>query len=222
VDLSLIKWNADGLVPVVIADARTNAVLTLAYANREALEKTIAERSTYLYSRSRAKLWHKGEESGHTQEVVEVAYDCDGDAVLYRVVPAGPACHTGAESCFHNVLMRGVEELYGASCHAEVSKRGRGIEAFAAAIAHLDHVLEQRKTADPGSSYVAKLYGGGVDKIGKKIGEEATEVVIAAKNASHDELVWEAADLIFHLLVLLKAANVPLDDVGGELLRRAK
>lgn len=90
------------------------------------------------------------------------------------------------------------------------------------ALAHLDHVLEQRKGADPESSYVAKLYSGGVDKIGKKIGEEATEVVIAAKNDSHDELVWEAADLIFHLLVLLKAANVPLDDVGGELLRRAK
>jgi phosphoribosyl-ATP pyrophosphohydrolase len=105
--------------------------------------------------------------------------------------------------------------LYSAegTCHAEL---------FFNAIRHLDNVLEQRKGADPGSSYVAKLYAGGVDKIGKKIGEEATEVVIAAKNASHEELVWEAADLMFHLLVLLKAANVPLDDVGGELLRRAK
>jgi phosphoribosyl-AMP cyclohydrolase / phosphoribosyl-ATP pyrophosphohydrolase len=207
--LERIKWNADGLVPVVIADARTNAVLTLAYANKEALEKTIAERSTYLYSRSRAKLWHKGEESGHTQEVVDVAYDCDADAVLYRVIPNGPACHTGADSCFHNTVMRDPEG-------------GRGAEAFSAAIAQLEDILEQRKSADPESSYVAKLYSGGVDKIGKKIGEEATEVVIAAKNASHDELVWEAADLVFHLLVLLKAANVPLDDVGGELLRRAK
>ena len=204
-----LKWNADGLLPVVIADARTNAVLTLAYANREALEKTIAERSTYLYSRSRQKLWHKGEESGHTQEVVEVAYDCDADALLYRVIPNGPACHTGAESCFHNVLLEAPQDDVDAP-------------SFAKAIAHLEQVLEQRKGADPGSSYVAKLYSGGVDKIGKKIGEEATEVVIAAKNASHDELVWEAADLIFHLLVLLKAANVPLDDVGGELLRRAK
>lgn len=204
-----LKWNADGLLPVVIADARTNAVLTLAYANREALEKTIAERSTYLYSRSRQKLWHKGEESGHTQEVIEVAYDCDADALLYRVIPNGPACHTGAESCFHNVLLEAPQEDVDAP-------------SFAKAIAHLEQVLEQRKGADPGSSYVAKLYSGGVDKIGKKIGEEATEVVIAAKNASHDELVWEAADLIFHLLVLLKAANVPLDDVGGELLRRAK
>lgn len=212
-DLAQLEWNADGLIPVVIADARTNAVLTLAYANRQALERTIAERSTYLYSRSRQKLWHKGEESGHTQEVVEVAYDCDADAVLYRVIPNGPACHTGAQSCFHNVI---------ASSRPGDSTTGQGTEAFSRAISHLDTVLEQRKSADPQSSYVAKLYSGGVDKIGKKIGEEATEVVIAAKNASHDELVWEAADLIFHLLVLLKSANVPLDDVGGELLRRAK
>ncbi|HET9096522.1 MAG TPA: bifunctional phosphoribosyl-AMP cyclohydrolase/phosphoribosyl-ATP diphosphatase HisIE [Candidatus Baltobacteraceae bacterium] len=204
--MDTLKWNADGLIPVVIADARTNAVLTLAYANREALEKTIAERSTYLYSRSRQKLWRKGEESGHTQEVLEVSYDCDSDAVLYRVVPNGPACHTGEQSCFHNVLL--------------APQRGAG--AFAKAVAHLEEVLEQRKSADPDSSYVARLYAGGVDKIGKKIGEEATEVVIAAKNASHDELVWEAADLVFHLLVLLKSANVPLDDVGGELLRRVK
>ncbi|HET6896354.1 MAG TPA: bifunctional phosphoribosyl-AMP cyclohydrolase/phosphoribosyl-ATP diphosphatase HisIE [Candidatus Baltobacteraceae bacterium] len=224
-----LKWNADGLLPVVIADARTNAVLTLAYANREALEKTIAERSTYLFSRSRRKLWHKGEESGNTQELIEVAYDCDADALLYRVIPSGPACHTGAKSCFHNSLLRHAQDDRGTAsqrdaCHAEESKHGRGIEAptFAKAIAHLETVLEQRKGADPASSYVAKLYGGGVDKIGKKIGEEATEVVIAAKNASHDELVWEAADLIFHLLVLLQAANVPIDDVGGELLRRAK
>ena len=207
--LDQLKWNADGLLPVVIADARSNAVLTLAYANREALERTIAERSTYLYSRSRQKLWHKGEESGHSQEVVEIAYDCDADALLYRVVPNGPACHTGAESCFHNTILRAAQD-------------DEGGDRFAKAISHLEQVLEQRKGADPDSSYVAKLYSGGVDKIGKKIGEEATEVVIAAKNASHDELVWEAADLIFHLLVLLKAANVPLDDVGGELLRRAK
>lgn len=215
--MEALKWNADGLIPVVIADARTNAVLTLAYANREALEKTIAERSTYLYSRSRQKLWHKGEESGHTQEVVEVAYDCDADAVLYRVVPNGPACHTGAESCFHNVLL-----APRAARRPSMPQDDQGAGAFAEAVTHLEDVLEQRKSADPDSSYVAKLYSGGIDKIGKKIGEEATEVVIAAKNASHDELVWEAADLLFHLLVLLKAANVPLDDVGGELLRRAK
>lgn len=206
--LESLKWNEDGLLPVVIADARTNAVLTLAYANREALEKSIAERSTYLYSRSRKKLWHKGEESGNTQRVLDIAYDCDADALLYRVVPSGPACHTGEQSCFHKVLW--------------AEDADRPLEQFSQAISHLERVLEERKGADPQSSYVANLYAGGVDKIGKKIGEEATEVVIAAKNASHDELVWEAADLVFHLLVLLKSAGVPLDDVGGELLRRVK
>lgn len=204
-DLNQLKWGADGLLPVVIADARSGAVLTLAYANREALERTIAERSTYLYSRSRSSLWHKGETSGNTQQVVSIAYDCDADALLYRVIPEGPACHTGAESCFHNVIA-GEDDA----------------RSWARAIAHLDEVLEQRKAASPDSSYVAKLYSGGVDKIGKKIGEEATEVVIAAKNASHEELVWESADLLFHLLVLLKHADIAFDDVGAELLRRVK
>jgi phosphoribosyl-ATP pyrophosphohydrolase/phosphoribosyl-AMP cyclohydrolase len=205
-DLNALKWNADGLLPVVIADDRTNAVLTLAYANREALERTISERSTYLFSRSRNALWHKGDTSGNTQEVVSIAYDCDADALLYRVIPKGPACHTGAASCFHNVIVNG--------------ERKSG--DFARALSHLDDVLEQRKTASPDASYVAKLYAGGVDKIGKKIGEEATEVVIAAKNESREELTWESADLIFHLLVLLKRMGVSLDDVGSELLRRAK
>jgi phosphoribosyl-ATP pyrophosphohydrolase/phosphoribosyl-AMP cyclohydrolase len=204
-DLNALKWDANGLLPVVIADDRTNAVLTLAYANREALERTIGERSTYLFSRSRNALWHKGETSGNTQKVVSVAYDCDADALLYRVIPNGPACHTGAESCFHNVI---------------AGTRDEG--QFITALHHLDTVLEKRKDASPDSSYVAKLYEGGVDKIGKKIGEEATEVVIAAKNASREELTWESADLIFHLLVLLKRTGVSLDDVGAELLRRAK
>jgi phosphoribosyl-ATP pyrophosphohydrolase/phosphoribosyl-AMP cyclohydrolase len=218
-DLNALKWDAEGLLPVVIADDRTNAVLTLAYANREALERTISERSTYLFSRSRNALWHKGETSGNTQAVVSIAYDCDADALLYRVIPKGPACHTGAESCFHNFLRHGdrtrhPELVEGPPEHAE----GR----FVQALQHLDAVLEQRKTASPDDSYVAKLYASGVDKIGKKIGEEATEVVIAAKNESREELTWESADLIFHLLVLLKRMGVSLDDVGSELLRRAK
>ncbi len=212
--LDRIEWNADGLVPVVIADARTNEVLTLAWANREALERTLATRSTHLYSRSRAALWHKGESSGNTQQVVSVAYDCDADALLYRVIPSGPACHTGAQSCFHNILLSSPVLR---SPSKETPKDG----AFTEAIAHLEAVLEERKGASPDSSYVAKLYAGGVDKIGKKIGEEATEVVIAAKNASSEELIWESSDLLFHLLVLLKHLNVPLDAVGAHLLSRA-
>ncbi len=212
--LDRIEWNADGLVPVVIADARTNEVLTLAWANREALERTLATRSTHLYSRSRAALWHKGESSGNTQQVVSIAYDCDADALLYRVIPSGPACHTGAQSCFHNILL---SPPVLRSPSKETPKDG----AFTEAIAHLEAVLEERKGASPDSSYVAKLYAGGVDKIGKKIGEEATEVVIAAKNASSEELIWESSDLLFHLLVLLKHLNVPLDAVGAHLLSRA-
>ena len=237
-DLNELKWDAAGLLPVAIADARTGAVLTLAYANREALERTIAERSTYLYSRSRNALWHKGETSGNTQQVVSIAYDCDADALLYRIIPPGPACHTGATSCFHHELLPEpahpvtanppnhpvMESPQNNAVMVSPSNHPEPVEgrALARAIAHLDQVLEQRKSASPDSSYVAKLYAGGVDKIGKKIGEEATEVVIAAKNASREELVWESADLLFHLLVLLKHADVAFDDVGAELLRRVK
>lgn len=204
-----LQWGAEGLLPVVISDSRTGRVLTLAYANREALQRTIAERSTFLFSRSRNELWHKGATSGNTQRVVSVAYDCDADALLYRVEPAGPACHTGAESCFDAGVL--LEEEAG----------GTG-GSFAQAMQHLRATLKQRKSADPETSYVAKLYAGGVDRIGKKVGEEATEVVIAAKNESHDELVWEASDLLFHLLVLLEHQGIELDEIGAHLLERAK
>jgi len=205
-DIDGLKWGADGLLPVVIADARAGTVLTLAWADRDALEKTVASQQTHLYSRSRAALWRKGETSGHTQRVVEVSADCDGDALLYRVVPSGPACHTGRDTCFHNLLFSG-DTTAG---------------AFVRALEYLEATFERRKTASPEGSYVAKLYAGGVDAIGKKIGEEATEVVIAAKNADEEELVWESSDLIFHLLVLLAHRGIALDRVGAHLLSRAK
>jgi phosphoribosyl-ATP pyrophosphohydrolase/phosphoribosyl-AMP cyclohydrolase len=201
-----LVWGPDGLLPVVIQDAASGRVLTLAYANREALERTLAERATWLYSRSRRALWKKGETSGNTQRVVGVDVDCDGDALLYRVEPAGPACHTGAVTCFETNL-------------AGAPPRER---AFERAVRHLETTIENRRGADPAHSYVAKLLHGGVDRIAKKIGEEATEVVIAAKNAEPDELKWESADLVFHLLVLLAERGVALDDVGAELVRRAK
>jgi phosphoribosyl-ATP pyrophosphohydrolase/phosphoribosyl-AMP cyclohydrolase len=201
-----LNWGESGLLPVVIQDAHTGAVLTLAYANREALQRTLASRSTWLFSRSRAALWHKGETSGHTQSVVSVSYDCDGDALLYRVEPAGPACHTGSASCFSATLF---------SDHAPPAAN------FEAAIEHLRLTIAERRTAPPETSYTAKLLRDGVDRIGKKIGEEATEVVIAAKNDDPRELVWEVADLLYHTLVLLEHRGVALDDVGAELLRRA-
>jgi phosphoribosyl-ATP pyrophosphohydrolase/phosphoribosyl-AMP cyclohydrolase len=205
-----IRWPADGLVPVVIADATTGAVLTLAYANREALEKTLATRSTWLWSRSRNELWHKGATSGNTQRVVSVSVDCDSDALLYRVIPAGPACHTGAASCFiTTVPLEGAE-------HAPEGA------TFVSAVSALARTIQSRKANPVEGSYTAKLFAGGVDHIGKKIGEEATEVVIAAKNADRGELVWETADLLYHALVLLAERGVSLDEVGAELSRRAK
>jgi phosphoribosyl-ATP pyrophosphohydrolase/phosphoribosyl-AMP cyclohydrolase len=197
-----LLFGPDGLLPVIIQDARTGAVLTLAYANREAVERTLAERTTYLYSRSRKALWRKGETSGNTQEVVAVRGDCDGDALLYEVIPAGPACHTGAVSCFEGVA--------------------HTVSPFAQALSHLRSTIASRRSASPEESYTAKLLHGGIDRIAKKIGEEATEVVIAAKNGSSSELTWETADLLYHVLVLLEERGVSLDEVGEELLRRAK
>jgi phosphoribosyl-AMP cyclohydrolase / phosphoribosyl-ATP pyrophosphohydrolase len=201
-DLDRLVWNEAGLLPVVIQDARTGVVLTLAYANREALERTLAERSTYLYSRSRKVLWHKGESSGHTQEVTAVRYDCDGDAILYEVIPNGPACHTGAVSCFEGGEREGSD--------------------FARAMEHVRGAIISRRGASPEESYTAKLLHDGIDRICKKIGEEATEVVIAAKNRSNDEVKWEVSDLLYHVLVLLEEQGVSLNEIGAELLRRAR
>jgi phosphoribosyl-ATP pyrophosphohydrolase/phosphoribosyl-AMP cyclohydrolase len=205
--LTAVKWNAEGLVPVVLVDARTNAVLTLAYANREALEKTVATKSTWLYSRSRAELWNKGATSGNTQRVV--AIDCDSDALLYRVIPAGPACHTGAPTCFSEVV-----PLAG----AESSPNGAH---FAEAMLALASTIADRHEHPPEGSYTAQLFAGGIDRIAKKIGEEATEVVIAAKNEDPKELIWETSDLLYHTMVLLAERGVTLDQIGDELARRA-
>lgn len=202
-----LKFREDGLIPVVVVNAVTGALLTLAYANREAVEKTIATAATHLWSRSRGKLWRKGEESGNTQQVVTIVADCDGDALEYRVIPSGPACHTGAETCFHNPVFA-------------VSEDGK-TGAFVRAIAYLQRVIESRRGADPSQSYVARLFESGVDRIGKKIGEEATELVIAAKNQTRQEIVWEAADLMFHTMVLLASEGISLDEIGAEFERRA-
>jgi phosphoribosyl-ATP pyrophosphohydrolase/phosphoribosyl-AMP cyclohydrolase len=205
-----LAWGENGLLPVVIVDAAGGGVLTLAYADREALARTLAERTTWLYSRSRSALWKKGETSGNTQQVVDVRYDCDGDALLYRVIPSGPACHTGAPSCFSATLLE------------DAAPEPRGGDDFARAIEHLRATIAQRRDASPETSYTAKLLAGGIDRIAKKIGEEATEVVIAAKNAAPDEIAWEVADLLYHTLVLLEERGVSLQAVGTELLRRAK
>jgi phosphoribosyl-ATP pyrophosphohydrolase/phosphoribosyl-AMP cyclohydrolase len=206
-----LAWGENGLLPVVIEDAAGGGVLTLAYANREALARTLDERTTWLFSRSRGRLWKKGETSGHTQAVIGVRYDCDADALLYRVRPHGPACHTGAASCFSGALLD----------DTAAGDRPAG-DAFARALEHLGTTIAARRGASPESSYTAKLLAGGIDRIAKKVGEEATEVVIAAKNGAPDEIAWEVADLFYHTLVLLEERGVSLEAVGAELLRRAK
>ena len=205
--LDELKFDERGLIPVCILDARWGKLLTLAYANREAIERTISSQETHLWSRSRGKLWRKGEESGNTQRVLSIVADCDGDALAYFVIPLGPACHTGAESCFHDSLFTA----------PEAEQTG----AFARALEYLERTIDARRGADARNSYVARLLEGGVDRIGKKIGEEATELVIAAKNKARDQIVWEAADLVFHTLVLLAEEGVTLDEVGTEFQRRA-
>lgn len=199
-DISQIKWDAAGLIPVIIQHATSKQVLTLAYMNREAYERTLDTGETWLYSRSREELWHKGATSGNTQQVKSINYDCDQDAILLQVIPAGPACHTGSISCFG-----GAEDT---------NPVENGI------LSDLENLIADRYDKLPEGSYTTYLFTKGVDKISKKIGEEASEVIIAAKNDSHDELRYEAADLIYHLMVMLRNQGLPLTEVLTELEKR--
>lgn len=200
-DLGQVRFDEKGLVPVVVQDARTGEVLTLAYANREALEETLRTRKSTFFSRSRGALWRKGETSGHTQEVVEVLLDCDGDAVVYRVVPHGPACHTGERTCFHRPLLEGEKDL-----------------GFV--VGQVYATLQERLRTLPEGSYVARLHQAGLDRILKKIGEEAGEVILAAKNQNPEELRHEAADLFFHLLLTLAELGLTPEDLARTLWAR--
>lgn len=185
----------EDLIPAIVRDADTGAVLTLAYMNSEALERTRVTGETWFWSRSRQELWHKGATSGNAQRVVHIAHDCDRDALVVTVVPAGPACHNGTTSCFTDVPP-------------------------APAFAPLMRVLADRRHTRPEGSYSAYLFNEGRDKILKKIGEEATEVVIAAKGDSRERLVSELADLVYHLSVLLADEGIGWGEVEEELGRR--
>ncbi len=201
-NLNDVKFDERGLVPVIIQDAASGEVLTLAWANREALELTLKTGQTHLYSRSRGRLWKKGETSGNVQDLVEMRLDCDGDAVLYRVVPHGPACHTGARSCFHNpVTVEAAPPL------------GWVLE-------QVWRTIQKRLAEMPEGSYVARMHAAGLDRVLKKIGEEAGEVIIAAKNPGTDELAWEASDLLFHLMLTLAEKEMSLDDLARVLNER--
>lgn len=225
-----VRWNADGLVPSVAQSADTGRVLTLAWMNRAALSATVASGYAHYWSRSRRKLWKKGETSGHVQAVREVRLDCDGDALLLVVdQEGGIACHTGHERCFFNRLEEGewrdaepiVKDpalIYGRAQPA-AQPRAAALEGDAA-LAAIAATIEARKGADPGASYVASLLARGDDAILKKIGEEATETLLAAKGADASALVHEVADLWFHCLVLLASRNLAPADVVAELNRR--
>ncbi|QYR21549.1 bifunctional phosphoribosyl-AMP cyclohydrolase/phosphoribosyl-ATP diphosphatase HisIE [Paenibacillus sp. sptzw28] len=210
-----IKWNEAGLVPAVVQDAVSKEVLMLAYMNRESLAKSLETRETWFWSRSRGELWHKGATSGHTQRIVSMHYDCDGDTLLVRVDQNGAACHTGSYSCFFNE----VEGLSGAVGQEDGGKTGAAGDRFAM-LNQLEAIIAQRYAERPEGAYTTYLFEKGVDKILKKVGEESAEVIIAAKNKDNDELRCETSDLIFHLMVLLRERGLPLDDVMAELGRR--
>jgi phosphoribosyl-ATP pyrophosphohydrolase/phosphoribosyl-AMP cyclohydrolase len=205
IDPAGLKYDHRGLVSVVVQDVGSGAVLMAAFANREAVERTLATGQAWFWSRSRQSLWRKGETSGNILEVVEVVADCDGDALLVRARPAGPACHRGTRSCFEPNPAR--------------------LE-----LGWLAAVLESRRGADPETSYTARLLSRGIERIAQKVGEEGVETAIAAVSASargegeggerRTALVGEAADLLYHLLVLLQASGIDPEEISRELERR--
>jgi phosphoribosyl-AMP cyclohydrolase / phosphoribosyl-ATP pyrophosphohydrolase len=204
-----IRFDERGLVPVIAQDARDGTVLTLAYADREALQRTLESGEAHYYSRSRGELWRKGSSSGNTQRVIEVRADCDGDALLYRVSPRGPACHTGEESCFFTTLTG-----------AGVSSAMSGGVSLGGAVDGLVETISRRRHEMPEGSYTAKLLRGGSERVAQKVGEEAVEVVVAALQG--ERLAEEAADLIYHLLVLLEERGVGVGEVAGVLRDRRR
>lgn len=210
VPIEQIKYDERGLVPAVVQDFNTRQVLTLAYMNAESLRRTVETKETWFFSRSRASLWHKGETSGHTQRVTDILVDCDSDALTILVEPGGPACHTGKQTCFHNELKEaaGSEEIAG-----RVSDLG-------AVLNELYALIETRKRDRPAGSYTTYLFDQGLDKILKKVGEESTETIIAAKNKDASLLAGEVSDLLYHLLVLMVERGVTLEQLREELIRR--
>ena len=192
--------KGDGLVPAIVQDANSGAVLMLGYMNREALDQTLARNRAVFFSRSKQRLWEKGETTGHTLDVVDVALDCDADTLLITAHPRGPACHNGTLTCF-----------------GDDPRSGAGHIAF---LAELERIVEQRAKDKPEASYTARLLEKGINKIAQKVGEEGVETALAGVAEGNDKVVEESADLLFHLLVLLRARGVPLRDVVRKLESR--
>lgn len=226
-----LRYNADGLIPAIVVDTNSGQVLMLAYMNQESLARTLATRQTWFYSRSRQRLWHKGEQSGHVQVVEDVLTDCDQDTLLIKVRQVGPgACHEGYYSCFHYGVVHehvpgnaGEETPVSDVKHPEVQPTFDAAAVYGGSeqvLHELYRVILDRKANPAAESYTAYLFREGVNKILKKVGEECTEVVIAAKDPDKAPLVYETADLLYHLLVLLAEKEVTPDEVLAELRSR--
>lgn len=200
-DLNAIKFDAGGLVPAVVQDFYTGEVLTVAYMNAESLQITLTEKRTCFYSRSRQQLWRKGETSGNVQHVVSITADCDDDALVIKVIKDGPACHTGTNSCFTHLLFSDEQ-----------------VQQFS--LSALYALLAARNQTRPEGSYTTYLFSKGKEKILKKVGEECTEVIIGAMKGSNEETIYEISDLCYHILVLMVASGITLDDVYKELASR--
>jgi phosphoribosyl-AMP cyclohydrolase / phosphoribosyl-ATP pyrophosphohydrolase len=206
-----IRFDEHELVPAIVQDAESGEVLTLAYMNRDSLQKTLDTGETWFWSRRRQELWHKGETSGNKQTVVSIRLDCDSDALLVRVHQKGVACHTGEYTCFHQTV-----EMPDAASRAEDAG------ALGEVLGRLKRIIHERNVKRPEGSYTVKLLSGGVDRILKKVGEESGEVIIAAKNEKRDEILWESADLLYHLSVLWEVQGIGISDIARELAGREK
>ncbi len=201
IDITKLKFDEKGLIPAIVVDATTKKVLTLAYMNKESLQISMEKELTCFYSRSRQELWLKGETSGNFQHIVSITSDCDNDALVVMVEPEGPACHLGTTSCFNN-------EVFQSGERHEFSYSG------------LMELIEGRKTYEKEGSYTTYLFQKGLDKILKKIGEECTEVIIAAKAEDRKETIYEIADLAYHVMVLMIEQGISLEDIHKELASR--
>jgi len=202
-DISKVDFaKGDGLVPAIVQDADTGAVLMMAYMNKEALEQTLARKRAVFFSRSKQRLWEKGETTGHTLDVLDVAADCDNDTLLVSARPRGPACHNGTLTCFGD--------------------EPRSAATSIAFLAKLEGVIAQRATEKPESSYTARLLDRGIARVAQKVGEEGVELALAGVSETEQKVVEESADLLFHLMVLLRARGIPLAQVVRQLESRHK
>ena len=199
-DINTLKFDSNGLIPAIVVDNETDNVLTLAYMNKESLAISMEKKLTCFYSRSRQELWLKGETSGNYQHIVSITADCDGDALVVRVNKDGPACHLGTDSCFTNPIF--------------------GEEESKFQLENLYQLLLGRKKDMPEGSYITYLFQKGTDKILKKVGEESTEVIIAAKAEDRAETIYEIADLTYHILVLMAQQGITVEDIRKELAGR--